>query len=78
MKLFPTTAVLLFLVLLLSTNEIGGPRKTEAKLCQYHSKTFHGVCITGNNCNQKCLEERFEGGRCHGLRHYRCICYRTC
>ncbi|KAJ8530875.1 hypothetical protein K7X08_023756 [Anisodus acutangulus] len=76
MKLFPTTVLLLFLVLLLSTN--GGPRKAEAKLCQYHSKTFHGICVTGKNCNQKCQQEKFDGGRCHGLRHYRCMCYRTC
>ncbi|XP_055833620.1 defensin Tk-AMP-D6-like [Solanum dulcamara] len=80
MKHFPTAALLLFLVLLLSTNEeIGvGIRKLEAKLCQYHSETFHGVCVTGNNCNQHCLKEHFEGGRCHGIRHYRCVCYKTC
>ncbi|CAN4122196.1 unnamed protein product [Withania somnifera] len=77
MKYFPTAAALLFLVLLLSKNE-GGIRETEAKLCQYHSETFHGVCVTGHVCNQKCLKEKFEGGRCHGLRHYRCICYKTC
>ncbi|CAN4122194.1 unnamed protein product [Withania somnifera] len=74
MKHFSTAALLLFLVLLLSTNEGG----TEAKLCQYHSETFHGICVTGHDCNQHCLKERFEGGRCHGLRHYRCICYKTC
>ncbi|XP_016438051.2 defensin-like protein 1 [Nicotiana tabacum] len=76
MKLFPTTAVLLFLMLLLSANEIG-PRKVEAKLCQYKSRTFFGVCVSGNTCNQKCQGEAFDGGRCHGVRR-QCCCYRTC
>nr|GMD16729.1 defensin-like protein 1 [Ipomoea batatas] len=68
--------VVFMIMMLLSTNDVG-PIKVEARLCNYRSQKFTGVCVVGNKCHSSCLSQGFAGGHCHGLRHL-CYCYKNC
>ncbi|KAL5218178.1 hypothetical protein ABZP36_018862 [Zizania latifolia] len=75
-KLF--SAMLLLLLLLVSTGDMGGPvAVAEARLCESQSHRYKGPCVRKSNCANVCRTEGFPDGHCRGFRR-RCFCTRPC
>ncbi|BAF10767.1 defensin-like protein precursor [Oryza sativa Japonica Group] len=72
------SAMLLMVLLLAATGEMGGPvMVAEARTCESQSHRFKGPCARKANCASVCNTEGFPDGYCHGVRR-RCMCTKPC
>ncbi|KAF0911053.1 hypothetical protein E2562_005440 [Oryza meyeriana var. granulata] len=72
------SAMLLMVLLLAATGEMGGPvAMAEARTCESQSHRFKGPCVRKSNCANVCSTEGFPDGHCRGFRR-RCFCTRPC
>ncbi|KAF0913053.1 hypothetical protein E2562_019825 [Oryza meyeriana var. granulata] len=54
-----------------------GGSVVQAKLCEKPSKDFKGVCLSSQNCGNKCEKEGYIDGKCKHLIP-RCYCAMEC
>lgn len=55
----------------------GSLMQVGAKVCEYKSHHFKGLCFSSQHCNIVCQQEAFENGKCKGLVR-RCTCFKSC
>ncbi|MQL77610.1 hypothetical protein Taro_010021 [Colocasia esculenta] len=48
-----------------------------ARVCQFPSSGFKGICVSDTICAQVCIHEGYGGGQCERLRR-RCLCQKKC
>ncbi|PRQ30387.1 putative oxidoreductase [Rosa chinensis] len=67
--------LVLFFVILLTSQET--VLQSEAKICEYPSRTFKGLCVKDKNCVVRCRSEGYNYGKCSHVRR-RCRCFKPC
>ncbi|WVZ86439.1 hypothetical protein U9M48_033218 [Paspalum notatum var. saurae] len=71
--------LLVALLLLAASSELGTTRVAEARHCVSQSHKFKGSCMSSSNCENVCKTEGFPWGECRfHVMSRKCYCKRNC